>query len=1104
MQRIGKQAFVFFSVLLLALGLPLLGLVPAVTAPAFAAGPGNGTGELDVAPAIHPAINFTAFPNSGGPYIMHATARPSGLRYAGGGATANSDVLLVFNEPIDGATLDLNGSASNGDFIAYGFTFQSAQIDPNYPNVVRLNQTTGAAAGDQIRLAFIGAIAGNDGSESKDLTTITIGSGPVICSVDFDDQGDTVVANDVITVSFDADVDFGSGDNEDSAFGSTAEFDGADLDNPAANADEPFFNLNFDYDNGEPYPNVILPGVTHLILAQNRVRWEDVNTENNTEQRVPVTNDGPGLVAAYWDSFNTALWVVMNDPVDPTSTTGGWLTDYFDANADGGNWDPNGGAGDVQIAFPGEITPVLKVTNIDPGAGDAEPTENDEITNSTCGALLGGCVSLRDYQGLEALNNYTTAIHVGPGIIRASYDDRQTASRVDDFLYVWLSETSADLTDIGVADFVSVGFDISLLSVNDRRNENGLTRITFTGFTNTNYVRPGSRIGGDSANDIVGENSLDDMDSDHLIRIWDESRPYSLTMTENAEFTYDKWDNIASIDSIFVAWNETNGTDGDDYYLFFTKESPTNITATWMNTYLSSAIPLGDPKPNATTGLIRTGFTIAPGVTPTTDGVVLQEGDQIYVLVAAADATGNLSLRGDLDNAPISNHVFGAFLVGPLCPPRDYITDCSVPAEADSADWDMDVIHIVGDSTATGVTHYIYGDAGAIPCDADSVVVYDGDDPNADNLLGAGPVGSNGSFTFIELAETDADVNVVYVFSKSGDTDYSTGTPIIFQRIYPTIYGDVTSAYTDGIFDPWNPYRIYNDNDYINIRFLGARDADGSLITVSEMSGGICTDVTGTHNTVARSSVLHAWADFTQIDATTGNISGFGTPADSIGFTSLGADHVDNDGDWANSQDLDASGTIEDGELFDDVGLDGIAATNDNGEGDGLPTYGEPYCDENGNGQYDVGETFVDQVHDGVIDHVFNPGEPNLDSNDPDEFGWYELAASTANTRGTVRQGYLWRTRSRRRCSIRTRRSRSRSKTTESTGRSGRRTRPVVTCRSRTSSATSIAPCTTSRSTRVAIPSAASPRCWTFASRPSARSSSSTTRPARRPTRART
>ncbi|MCC7142468.1 MAG: hypothetical protein IT349_10235 [Candidatus Eisenbacteria bacterium] len=1009
MQRIGKQAFVFFSVLLLALGLPMLG-IPGISAgpEAQAAGPGNGTGRFDVAPAIHPAINHTAFPNAGGPFIMHATARPSGLRYGGGAATASSDVLLVFNEPIDVATLDTDATANNTDFVVVGggFTFAGASVDPNYPNVIRLTQTTGAAAGDQIRLATIGCIGGEDGSTSKDLTTITIGSGPVICRVDFDDQGDTVVVNDEITVNFDADVDFGSGDSEDLAFGGTAEFDGADLDNPAAVNDTPTFVLTFEYDDGEPYPNVILPGVSHLILAQSRVRWEDNSAENNGEQRFPVANEGPGLVAAYWDSFTTSLWIVMNDTVDPTSTDDTFFTGFFDEDADNGNWAPDA-SGDVAIAFPGDITPVLKVTNIDPGAGDAEPNDGiDEISNITCGAPLG-CESLLDYQGAEALNEYTVAIHVGPGIIRTSYDDRQTNTRTDDFLYVWLSETSADLTDIDVTDFVSIGFDMDDLSINDRRNENDLTRITFTGFTNTNYPRPGSRLGGSATNNIVGANSGDDLDDSFFVRIWDESRPFGLTMTENATYTYDKWNEGAGIDSIFVAWTEGNGTDGDDYYLFFSKESPTNLTATWMNTYLGSAIALGDPKPQATTGLIRAGFLVDPGVTMTTDGVVLEEGDQIYVLVAAADQTGNLSLRGDLDNSPVSNHVFGAFLVGPLCPPRDYITDCSLPAEADSADWDMDVIHIVGDSTATGVTHYIYGDAGAIPCDADSVVIYDGSDPNADNRLGQGVVGSDGSFTFIELVETDTDVNVVYVFSKSGDSDFSTGTPIIFQRNYPTIFANTATHYADGIFDPWNPYRIYNDNDFINIRFLGARSIETSAVSVSVSDGlGGCDTIDGENTTTARSALLHAWADFTQIDGTSGNITGFGTPADSIGFVSLGADRVDNDGDWENSRDLDDSGTIEDGELFDDVGLDGVAGTNDDGEGDGLKTYGDAYVDENGNGQFDVGETFVDLVHDNARDHVFNPGEPNLDSNDPEEFGWYELAATTAGVRGTVRQGY--------------------------------------------------------------------------------------------------
>ncbi|MCK7579376.1 MAG: hypothetical protein MZV65_29050 [Chromatiales bacterium] len=45
----------------------------------------------------------------------------------------------------------------------------------------------------------------------------------------------------------------------------------------------------------------------------------------------------------------------------------------------------------------------------------------------------------------------------------------------------------------------------------------------------------------------------------------------------------------------------------------------------------------------------------------------------------------------------------------------------------------------------------------------------------------------------------------------------------------------------------------------------------------------------------ALSALIHAWADFTRLDLTAGNITGFGVPADTIPLVSLGNDQVDND-----------------------------------------------------------------------------------------------------------------------------------------------------------------------------------------------------------------
>jgi hypothetical protein len=57
-------------------------------------------------------------------------------------------------------------------------------------------------------------------------------------------------------------------------------------------------------------------------------------------------------------------------------------------------------------------------------------------------------------------------------------------------------------------------------------------------------------------------------------------------------------------------------------------------------------------------------------------------------------------------------------------------------------------------------------------------------------------------------------------------------------------------------------------------------------------------------------------------------------------------DGIDNDGDWVPYTDLNQNGLWDPTEpLNDDVGMDGLSGTGDTGEGDGLPTHGEPNFD---------------------------------------------------------------------------------------------------------------------------------------------------------------
>ncbi|MDM7916450.1 MAG: hypothetical protein QUU85_14495, partial [Candidatus Eisenbacteria bacterium] len=351
------------------------------------------------------------------------------------------------------------------------------------------------------------------------------------------------------------------------------------------------------------------------------------------------------------------------------------------------------------------------------------------------------------------------------------------------------------------------------------------------------YPRPGARVQAVAGNGIFGTISGGAVDDElhggataPWIRVEDESRPYTLQIVENDPYTYDRWDPVNGIDSVFVAWTEGGIDDSDQYFLFVTMENPNNIDQTWMNSKLPKAIALGNLRPNILddgTAVHRVGLLLDPDEGVAHPGALtqsmddtdpdLQEGEQVYVLVAAADYSGNLSLRFDQNSQ--ANHLFGAFLVGPLCAPRDFISDASMPAEPDPNEWDSDVIHVVGDSTATGIAYFVYGDPGAIPCSADSVVAFrSGAGVDQANWLGAVPVNADGSFSFLDIDETRLQDDDRYIFLRTRTgLDYSDATPIIFDRSYPYVQANPATSWPDYIFDPWNPYRIYGDGDYLSL-----------------------------------------------------------------------------------------------------------------------------------------------------------------------------------------------------------------------------------------------------------------------------------------------
>lgn len=98
----------------------------------------------------------------------------------------------------------------------------------------------------------------------------------------------------------------------------------------------------------------------------------------------------------------------------------------------------------------------------------------------------------------------------------------------------------------------------------------------------------------------------------------------------------------------------------------------------------------------------------------------------------------------------------------------------------------------------------------------------------------------------------------------------------------------------------------------------------------------------------------------------------------------------DDDGDWRPFSDLNGNGDWDPNEpLNDDVGEDGMASTDseflqpDDGEGDGIPTDGEPHIDEL--------DEIIGQLHDSTwVVELFKAGSGNKVA----DFQWSEVADS--------------------------------------------------------------------------------------------------------------
>ena len=929
----GRSSFTF------ALVSVVLALVVATFAGAAPPSPSPQLGPLS------PFKLADGAPKALGPSIVDAVYRVTTLAGAG-----NDSLYLIFSEDLNAgsvaaADFNFNGGLASGDVggIAGGAV---ARIGRNL--VVLSGFTTAFTAGDSVQVAQRGTILGADGSISGDVSLIAIRTGPAIYRAEFLPSGyDNSIVNDVIrlylTHEITAGLDLGN---------SRLDFDMAEFGTGAANlssalvAGEGNKAIDVTFGNQEAASvashGKVLAQISKIrLLAGSGIQGRTANVAND--------NTTEGVSSAPYHIIDQMVGAFGGSYLGPQLVAAGYNT----KNTAGLNDDI------LTLVFSDDLDPLtVQIGDFSYSTAPTSPTlaSNDgdhiiQIQDFTGGAsLVGGSVtvgagSLADFQGNVTPGAAGFGVVASPIIVHARYQDGGDSDPATDTVELYFDTpiigSFADTTDFNYYGFVSNG-----LIVTDNTDNDSL--LTFVGFTLSNNWEPGDRIAVRSGTNLVagGPPSLPSgngaIATDFSVRIIrDYSAPRQLLFTLNSTYFRDA-QTTGTADTAYYAFNELNVDDSSYYVLFTRKGVP--VDEIYIQTHLNNGVFIANPNPGwqapADLNKIVIGtYNITPfpnaGSGTYSDGQNILLGDNVNFGIVAVDSDGNLALD-------TNSHLFlGALVSGPVPPPRDH--DCVdvdgffMPVPGVTTDTDM--IHIVGNRNPD--EHFIFGDVGSA-IGADSIRVYD--DAGLTTLLGSGPANPvTGSFALFSIGQpTGHFVYVTAVDVVAGSSTESSPTTIRNDfYIYDALY-DATFR------DPINALRLYSPGD--TVRILGAAtDTAGAAV------GPI--DPTGRH----KSDLLALSADFRAFSTKAGS--------DSVVFISLGANKNDEDNDW-----------IDDGSVsFNNTALAGNAARD----------YPEPYVDENGNGIYDCGETFADYTGAAYSSKIRDAGDSNLDSNDPNEHGWY-------------------------------------------------------------------------------------------------------------------
>ena len=681
-----------------------------------------------------------------------------------------------------------------------------------------------------------------------------------------------------------------------------------------------FIDIFFNDNDTQGAPREGITAIRMLTNALTGRRFGGVATENGpgSPRWHCTVNEGPYIVRASLTDSDTITLALSDDINMATVQTGN--TSAFSLSS--GSY-----------------------TFIDSNDGD-----NVLMLRGLSGVSVGDTVDISngfeiaDYQFNAGRAFLGTEIVAPPIITLAKHDDNGTDQLSDDRITLFMDQSFDNppaLGNFGFRGFLAAGATVALPAP-------GTNQIDIIDLTDT--WTQGDRVYlSDTLSITYSTGSNPSPDTTHAW-IRDGSAPRHVGFAPSPGFTED------IDDSAFVGGDEFGPFDDSAYYLvWLRRQVDAEPDFDFKTDNITNAVLVYDPSPSVslTNSDLNSAIIFACLIdTMSTDsaGDTLRAGDDVFFWANPVDKEGNWE--------PGDSFLLGSLVAGPLACPRDTLLG------------DNDAIHVFGvDPSSDGPyltdTHYVCGDPGSAPPDADSVYVFA--DSASTILLGVGAVnkspGLEGSFGPIELVDPPGfpgiSTTVPLIWLRSGQNAGATvllsadACPYINDNEFPTL---------ESAEDPVNGLKCYSPGDTVHLLVQAFDPADLG-------DGGFFPN--------ARNALLHLWADLSEYVTTPG--------ADSVVLISLGANREDDDNDW--------------------IDVSPQAAFT----GNGVRDFPEPYVDENGDGSYTPGETFIDIQGAGYTDGVYDYGDANLDSNDPDEMGWFYLpgywlnpADITADPNGAV------------------------------------------------------------------------------------------------------